>query len=537
MIDFRYHIVSLISVFLALAVGIILGAGPLQGAIGDQLTGQVEQLRLERNELRDQLDATNLKVADDQEFIVASGPQLVADSLQDRRVAVVDLGAVDSERYEAVQEQLESAGASVVGHVRLAAAWTDKEQEAERKAVATEIANLVTGSRSPRRTRSWPRDSRRPSPGSSWPRPRPAPRGRADRAQAERGGAHRGRAGAEGPGGPRPADLSAGARRGSGGRDRGRRGRGGQHLRGRDRGPARTGCAGPFRGSLVAGSTPVVGDLVSTIMADSDLAAVLSTVSGIEAPAGQISVPLALAARAGDKVGQFGFEEGATAVIPPPSSFRRSTAPSRDPGHGGRRHRGCRVGRRSDGGLRPVGIFLRALGAGIVSAAVTAGTRSALDAAPLGGPDRWTRTNHRGEPISLLEGPSVAAGLVAGALVAARTRARGRPPPWRQPVAGVRTGRRPGRGRLDTHQGHQGPRGRPAAWTGHHGRAQGPRDRYDVAHGRLRGDPPDRVGSRVPDGRRRQRLDRRAQREPLQPARPTAWTRAQGGSVSPCRWR
>ena len=53
MIDFRYHIVSLISVFLALAVGIILGAGPLQGAIGDQLTGQVEQLRTERNELRD----------------------------------------------------------------------------------------------------------------------------------------------------------------------------------------------------------------------------------------------------------------------------------------------------------------------------------------------------------------------------------------------------------------------------------------------------------------------------------------------------
>ena len=30
MIDFRYHLVSLISVFLALAVGIALGAGPLK---------------------------------------------------------------------------------------------------------------------------------------------------------------------------------------------------------------------------------------------------------------------------------------------------------------------------------------------------------------------------------------------------------------------------------------------------------------------------------------------------------------------------
>ena len=66
------------------------------------------------------------------------------------------------------------------------------------------------------------------------------------------------------------------------------------------------------------------------------------------------------------------------------------------------------------------------LGAAAVAAAVTAGARRALaDRAP-GGAARWTRTNHRGEPISLLEGPSVAAGLVAGALVAggdARTRA------------------------------------------------------------------------------------------------------------------
>ena len=55
-IDFRYHIVSLISVFLALAVGIALGAGPLKETIGDTLTGQVEQLRGEKDALRAELD-------------------------------------------------------------------------------------------------------------------------------------------------------------------------------------------------------------------------------------------------------------------------------------------------------------------------------------------------------------------------------------------------------------------------------------------------------------------------------------------------
>ena len=45
MIDFRYHLVSLISVFLALAVGVVLGAGPLQNSLGTALNDQVTSLR------------------------------------------------------------------------------------------------------------------------------------------------------------------------------------------------------------------------------------------------------------------------------------------------------------------------------------------------------------------------------------------------------------------------------------------------------------------------------------------------------------
>ncbi|MFI9489435.1 hypothetical protein ACIG47_23815 [Promicromonospora sp. NPDC052451] len=59
--------------------------------------------------------------------------------------------------------------------------------------------------------------------------------------------------------------------------------------------------------------------------------------------------------------------------------------------------------------------------AGVVAGAATVLARRKLDekvaAGGLGGPSTWTRTNHRGEPISLLEGPAVAAGLVAGAAV------------------------------------------------------------------------------------------------------------------------
>lgn len=58
----------------------------------------------------------------------------------------------------------------------------------------------------------------------------------------------------------------------------------------------------------------------------------------------------------------------------------------------------------------------RWLTAGVVAAAATSTVRVALGARPPGGTERWTRRNHRGEPISLLEGPATVTGLVAGVL-------------------------------------------------------------------------------------------------------------------------
>lgn len=63
--------------------------------------------------------------------------------------------------------------------------------------------------------------------------------------------------------------------------------------------------------------------------------------------------------------------------------------------------------------------------AGVVAGVATAFARRKLDErvaeGGLGGDKTWTRTNHRGEPISLLEGPAVTAGLVAGAAVSGGT--------------------------------------------------------------------------------------------------------------------
>lgn len=58
----------------------------------------------------------------------------------------------------------------------------------------------------------------------------------------------------------------------------------------------------------------------------------------------------------------------------------------------------------------------RALWPAVVGAAGARLTYAALRAAPPGGVARWERTNHRGERITLLEGPAVALGGIAGVL-------------------------------------------------------------------------------------------------------------------------
>lgn len=141
MIDFRYHIVSLISVFLALAVGIALGAGPLEQTIGDTLTGQVEQLRAEKDTLRAELDTSQQDLGQVTAFVDASAPQLLEGALADRRVAVIALGEVPEDERAAIDDRIVQAGASVSAHVTLNDAWSDEDLRAFRLALS---ANLVS---------------------------------------------------------------------------------------------------------------------------------------------------------------------------------------------------------------------------------------------------------------------------------------------------------------------------------------------------------------------------------------------------------
>ncbi len=77
---------------------------------------------------------------------------------------------------------------------------------------------------------------------------------------------------------------------------------------------------------------------------------------------------------------------------------------------------------RSSAGRR----LLAAGGAVTTAAGAARLAYSALNRYAPGGPKTWSRTNHRGEPVTLLEGPAVALGAIAGVLAQAAAVARDR---------------------------------------------------------------------------------------------------------------
>ncbi|WP_369054027.1 copper transporter [Kineococcus terrestris] len=145
MIDFRYHVVSLVSVFLALAVGIVLGAGPLNEGISVGITDQVRQLTQEQEQLRTERDQAQAALAAREEWAATVAPALVARQLGGRAVAVVELPGADADVTDEAVAVLEAAGATVASRVAVSADWVDPALAADRADLAGRLSAARPG--------------------------------------------------------------------------------------------------------------------------------------------------------------------------------------------------------------------------------------------------------------------------------------------------------------------------------------------------------------------------------------------------------
>jgi len=143
-IDFRYHLVSIIAIFFALATGIVLGAGPLDEQVDETLADQIADLREQNQQLRDQVVALEANTDYQESFIQTFTPQLVGDRLSNRDVLLVTMPGADDAMVSGVRDTLETAGATVEATVAVQPAWTDAESEAVLDELAVQLVSSGT---------------------------------------------------------------------------------------------------------------------------------------------------------------------------------------------------------------------------------------------------------------------------------------------------------------------------------------------------------------------------------------------------------
>ncbi|CAM3112704.1 copper transporter [Stackebrandtia soli] len=125
MINFRYHIVSVTAVFLALAIGLILGTAALNGPTVDALSDTVSSLRADNQALRDEVVQLEEDASTDPELASQIAPAALANTLEDERVLVLSIGSADPADVESVVKMLGYSKASVTGQLNFLEGFAD----------------------------------------------------------------------------------------------------------------------------------------------------------------------------------------------------------------------------------------------------------------------------------------------------------------------------------------------------------------------------------------------------------------------------
>ncbi|MEO7070222.1 MAG: copper transporter [Nostocoides sp.] len=143
MIDFRYHLVSIVSIFLALAVGIALGAGPLKGELGDQLEGQIKSLSSDKSTLNAALSEAKKATDKRDQFMATVNKRLLAGLLGGATITIVTLPGADGGVVKSTTATLTAAGAKIGATVSIKEAWTDPQAAPDRATAASDAASAL----------------------------------------------------------------------------------------------------------------------------------------------------------------------------------------------------------------------------------------------------------------------------------------------------------------------------------------------------------------------------------------------------------
>ena len=131
MIDFRYHLVSIVAVFLALAIGIVLGSTELQGPAFSLLDKTTSKLQNELGQVSSQRDTAQQQATEGDLYAQAIEPTVLRDLLTGRRLLIVTEPGAQSSVVSGITTAAIHAGATVTGEINLQPKFFDTSGTAQ----------------------------------------------------------------------------------------------------------------------------------------------------------------------------------------------------------------------------------------------------------------------------------------------------------------------------------------------------------------------------------------------------------------------
>ena len=125
MIDFRYHLVSVVAVFLALAIGIVLGSTELQGPTYNFLNRTTAKLQTELDQATGQRNTAQQQASEGELYAQAIEPAVLHNLLTGQRLLIVTEPGAQSSVVSGINSAAIEAGATVTGQINLAPKFFD----------------------------------------------------------------------------------------------------------------------------------------------------------------------------------------------------------------------------------------------------------------------------------------------------------------------------------------------------------------------------------------------------------------------------
>jgi copper transport outer membrane protein MctB len=136
-ISFRYHLVSIIGIFLAIALGVVIGTSALNGAVVGDLRGQVKDLKASSTAQAEQNRALRAQAGNADLLAKSFGTKISGASLAKTGVVILAAPGTSSDLKDAVAAAVASAGGSVTGRIQLTRQFTDPQRSADIRSLAT----------------------------------------------------------------------------------------------------------------------------------------------------------------------------------------------------------------------------------------------------------------------------------------------------------------------------------------------------------------------------------------------------------------